>query len=130
MKYTRILPVASKHPPNGRCRGVGPNQEGHRERDQTPREIPGSPIACDAEDEATPSGKRPLLLTLPEAAWELRLERRFLDRAIEKKQVRVVYFGRAKRIHREEIERLAREGLPPSAASRPKGAKYMKSNNS
>jgi excisionase family DNA binding protein len=70
---------------------------------------------------------KPLLATIPEAAWELRLQRRFLDRAIEDGLVEVARFGRAIRIHRNEIERLAKEGLPSTTGSAPKRAKSMKS---
>lgn len=82
----------------------------------------GAAAAGDGEVAAIPSGP-PLVLTLPEAAATLRLERRFLDRAIAQKQVRVVYFGRAKRIPYSEVERLAAEGLPAPARPRQKDRK-------
>jgi excisionase family DNA binding protein len=50
------------------------------------------------------------LLTLPEAARQLRVSPRALARAIALGQVNAVRFGRAVRIRRSEVERLAETG--------------------
>nr|WP_294516635.1 helix-turn-helix domain-containing protein [uncultured Rhodopila sp.] len=55
------------------------------------------------------------LLTVPEAARQLRLSTRTLARAIALGQVKAVYFGRAVRLRRSEVERLAETGLPAPA---------------
>src|SRR4051812_23764580 len=72
-------------------------------RGRPKRDTETEPLSDGAEPAAAAANGKPLLLTVPEAAWELRLQRRFLDRAIEEDLVRVVHFGRAKRIHRDEI---------------------------
>jgi excisionase family DNA binding protein len=57
----------------------------------------------------------PSLLTVAEAARALRISQRQLRRLIAAGQVAVVRFGRAVRIARGEVERLAMEGLPAAA---------------
>jgi len=53
----------------------------------------------------------PLLATVPQAARELNLSRSKFYELISRGCVRVVRFDGAVRVHRAEIERLARDGL-------------------
>jgi excisionase family DNA binding protein len=56
--------------------------------------------------------KAQLLYTIPAAARMLQIGRTSLYKSIGKKFIRPIYLGRSIRIHRSEIERIAREGLP------------------
>src|SRR5690348_13971651 len=73
---------------------------------------PTGRVAASPCQAAPPSPDPTLLMTVAEAARQLRLSTRTLARAIALGQVKIVRFGRSIRIPREEVDRLAREGAP------------------
>lgn len=94
---------------------------------------PVRPISQDSDPPTIPPGKergapayrklRPQpsgpagLATVSEGAGYLRVDQRSLRRWIAAGEVRIVRFGRAVRIPWDELERLARSGVPRAASS-------------
>jgi excisionase family DNA binding protein len=52
-----------------------------------------------------------LLFTVEDAARQWRCSRTSVYAALAKNLIKSVTFGRSRRIHRDEVERVAREGL-------------------
>jgi excisionase family DNA binding protein len=53
----------------------------------------------------------PLLLTVENAARSLQISRTSLYAALARGDVKAIKLGRSTRIHRSELERIAREGI-------------------
>ena len=92
----RRPPVIGQSPPVSRC-GGDPLR---------PSVLPSGNMDANADTRTLiPTAADTLLLTLDEAARQLRCARRSVERQIAKRRLRVVHLGRAVRVERDELER-------------------------
>jgi excisionase family DNA binding protein len=60
-----------------------------------------------------PQNPGAVLLTIKQAAAQLQISERTIFRLIEKGELNSISIGKSLRIHPEELERIAREGIRP-----------------